>query len=105
MNPDLEKRVPREILAELIEEGTEAFRGILPPPRVSLCRIGPRRQGSASPLRALDRFGSIRRPRCLQGERGVVGLRVSGRGRAERNLSAILDALSRNGGAESPAGP
>ena len=29
MNPDLEKRVPREILAELIEEGTEAFRGIL----------------------------------------------------------------------------
>ena len=27
MNPDLEKRVPREILAELIEEGTEAFRG------------------------------------------------------------------------------
>ena len=26
MNPDLEKRVPREILAELIEEGTEAFR-------------------------------------------------------------------------------
>ena len=30
MNPDLEKRVPREILAELIEEGTEAFRGIDP---------------------------------------------------------------------------
>ena len=29
MNPDLEKRVPREILEELIEEGTEAFRGIL----------------------------------------------------------------------------
>ena len=29
MNPDLEKRVPREILAELIEEGTEAFRGVL----------------------------------------------------------------------------
>ena len=29
MNLDLEKRVPREILAELIEEGTEAFRGIL----------------------------------------------------------------------------
>ena len=25
----LEKRVPREILEELIEEGTEAFRGIL----------------------------------------------------------------------------
>ena len=23
MNPDLEKRVPREILAELIEEGTD----------------------------------------------------------------------------------
>ena len=29
MNPDLEKRVPWEILEELIEEGTEAFRGIL----------------------------------------------------------------------------
>ena len=29
MNPDLEKRVPREILEELIEEGTKAFRGIL----------------------------------------------------------------------------
>ncbi len=29
LNPDLEKRVPREILEELIEEGTEAFRGIL----------------------------------------------------------------------------
>ena len=29
MSPDLEKRVPREILEELIEEGTEAFRGIL----------------------------------------------------------------------------
>ena len=29
MNPDLEKRVPREILEELIKEGTEAFRGIL----------------------------------------------------------------------------
>ncbi len=28
MNPDLEKRVPREILAELIEEGTEAFRNV-----------------------------------------------------------------------------
>ena len=29
MNQDLEKRVPREILEELIEEGTEAFRGVL----------------------------------------------------------------------------
>ena len=29
MNPDLEKRVPREILEDLIEEGTEAFRGVL----------------------------------------------------------------------------
>ena len=29
MNPDLEKRVPGEILEELIEEGTEAFLGIL----------------------------------------------------------------------------
>ena len=29
MSSDLEKRVPGEILEELIEEGTEAFRGIL----------------------------------------------------------------------------
>ncbi len=29
LSPDLEKRVPGEILEELIEEGTEAFRGIL----------------------------------------------------------------------------
>ena len=37
-------------------------------------RIGPRRQGYASPLRALDGSrGPIRKPRCLRGERG--GLR------------------------------
>ena len=39
-------------------------------PRASLCRIGPRRQGYASPLRALDCSGPIRKTRCLRGERG-----------------------------------
>ena len=39
-------------------------------PRASLCRIGPRRQGFASPLRALDGSGPIRKTRCLGGERG-----------------------------------
>ena len=29
MSPDLGKRVPREILEELIEEGAEAFRSVL----------------------------------------------------------------------------
>ena len=33
-------------------------------------RIGPRRQGFASPLRALDGSGPIRKTRCLRGERG-----------------------------------
>ena len=39
-------------------------------PRASSCRIGPRRQGFASPLRALDGSGPIRKTRCLRGERG-----------------------------------
>ena len=34
-------------------------------PRASSCRIGPRRQGFASPLRALDGSGPIRRDDCL----------------------------------------
>ena len=39
-------------------------------PRASSCRIGPRRQGFASPLRALDGSGPIRKTRCLRGKRG-----------------------------------
>ena len=52
-----------------LREGSE------PPlfPRASSCRIGPRRQGFASPLRALDGSGPIRKTRCLRGEREVVG--------------------------------
>ena len=46
-------------------------------PRASSCRIGPRRQGFASPLRALDGSGPIRKTRCLRGERGG---RAVGRG-------------------------
>ena len=49
MSPDLEKRVPREILEELIEEGTEAFRGILEKlfnvailKAIAVNRVGPR---------------------------------------------------------------
>ena len=42
-------------------------------PRASSCRIGPRRQGFASPLRALDGSGPIRKTRCLRGERGGAG--------------------------------
>ena len=40
-------------------------------PRASSCRIGPRRQGFASPLRALDGSGPIREMRCSRGKRGV----------------------------------
>ena len=39
-------------------------------PRALLCRIGPRRQGFASPIRALDGFGPIRKTRCLRGKGG-----------------------------------
>ena len=48
-------------------------------PRASLCRIGPRRQGSASPLRALDGSGPIRKTRCSRGERGGSARGVRGR--------------------------
>ena len=89
-------------------------------------QIGPRRQGYASPLRALDRCGSIWRDALFTREKG--GCRSasdfishlisfdsiaprhkpghSGRAcRAERFLSAIPAALSRSRGALSPAGP
>ena len=48
-------------------------------PRASSCRIGPRRQGFASPLRALDGSGPIRKTRCLRGERGGSGRGARGR--------------------------
>ena len=47
-------------------------------PCASSCRIGPRRQGFASPLRALDGSGPIRKTRCLRGERGGSGRGVRG---------------------------
>ena len=52
------------------------FEGALAParwppfPRTECFQIGPRRQGSASPLRALDRSGPIRRDGCLRGKEG-----------------------------------
>ena len=48
-------------------------------PRASSCRIGPRRQGFASPLRALDGCGPIRKTRCSRGERGGSGRGARGR--------------------------
>ena len=51
-------------------------------PRASSCRIGPRRQGFASPLRALDGSGPIRKTRCLRGERGGSGRGARGRASA-----------------------
>ena len=51
-------------------------------PRASSCRIGPRRQGFASPLRALDGSGPIRKTRCLRGERGGSGRGARGRSSA-----------------------
>ena len=48
-----------------------------PSPRASLCRIGPRRQGFASPLRALDRFGPIRKTALFYEGKGG-GLWVAG---------------------------
>ena len=82
------------------------------------------RPGFASPLRALDGSGPIRKTRCSRGERGGADqasefvshliafdsiapqTRAFGPcGRAERNLSAIPAALSRSRGALSPAGP
>ena len=55
-------------------------------PRASSCRIGPRRQGFASPLRALDGSGPIRKTRCLRGERG--GARRSAKPRPRRCFMA-----------------
>ena len=52
-------------------------------PRALLCRIGPRRQGFAAPLRALDGCGPIRKTRCLRGERG--GARSGGYGVSAEN--------------------
>ena len=49
-------------------------------PRASLCRIGPRRQGSASPLRALDGSGPIRGATLFtkgKGGGGPCGARAS----------------------------
>ena len=51
-------------------------------PRASSCWIGPRRQGFASPLRALDCSGPIRKTRCSRGERGGSGRGVRGRASA-----------------------
>ena len=51
-------------------------------PRASSCRIGPRRQGFAAPLRALDCSGPIRKTRCLRGERGGSGRGARGRASA-----------------------
>ena len=51
MNPDLEKRVPREILEELIEEGTEAFRGILEKLFNVAMRVGEKRVFGSGGLR------------------------------------------------------
>ena len=53
-------------------------------------RIGPRRQGYASPLRALDCSGPIRKTRCLRGEGGG-----SGRGaRSGATIEVVLDDAS-----------
>ena len=59
-------------------------------PRASSCRIGPRRQGFASPLRALDCSGPIRKTRCLRGERGVVG---SGRVDGPKGSLSVIPGL------------
>ena len=61
-------------------------------PRASSCRIGPRRQGFASPLRALDGSGPIRKTRCLRGERGGVG--PWGGPRAGRTLYPVASDLT-----------
>ena len=74
-------------------------------PRTSSYRIGPRRQGYASPLRALDCSGPIRKTRCLRVERGGSGREgdlahdkgyyhsyTEGADAPKGNLSAIPDA-------------
>ena len=58
-------------------------------PRASSCRIGPRRPGFVSPLRALDGCGPIRKTRCLRGERGG---RAGEHGAGE--VSRMLEELS-----------
>ena len=70
-------------------------------PRASSCRIGPRRQGFASPLRALDRSGPIRR-RAVYEEKGGWGF---GPCPGRKEPFGHTSALSRSGGAESPVGP
>ena len=96
-------------------------------PRASSCRIGPRRQGFASPLRALDGSGPIRKTRCLRGERGGAGrgaggvARIVGEssgplvhdkgyyhsylGRSRKLAFGPTRRLSRSRGALSPTGP
>ena len=90
-------------------------------PCASSCRIGPRRQGFASPLRALDGSGPIRKTRCLRGERGGSGRGVRGRvasplandkgyyhsclGRSRKLAFGHTRRLSRSRGALSPVGP
>ena len=87
-------------------------------PRASSCRIGPRRQGFASPLRALDGSGPIRKTRCLRGERGGArsgelrgalvhdkGYYHSYLGRSRKEPFGHTSYLSRSRGALSPAGP
>ena len=53
MNPDLEKRVPREILAELIEEGTEADQRQIefPQRRLEIPTQGLKKKSCSRPLR------------------------------------------------------
>ena len=62
-------------------------------PRASLCRIGPCRQGFASPLRALDGSGPIRKTRCLRGERGGAGQGARRGGMAyQRRIEGVASA-------------
>ena len=64
-------------------------------PRASSCRIGPRRQVFASPLRALDGSGSIRKTRCLRGERGGRAVE-RGAGEVSRMLEELSGPLARD---------
>ena len=79
------------------------------PPRTAWWRIGPRRQGFAPPLRALDCCGPIRGATLFTKGKGVDGPGcqvASGRGDGPKgSLSVISAALSRSRGALSPAGP
>ena len=67
MNPDLEKRVPREILAELIEEGTEAFRGILEKLVQRGHAVGKKRVSGSGSVR--ENSQSARLSKRIQGKR------------------------------------